>query len=422
MIYAAIRILPPVLFLFLMSALCDNLLAQTLREVLRENGMDLRRANLVDLDKAITSYAVLHEGKEFCIGYYLFGDSSELSPAVTVVLFNEAHQRWISRRISFDSLAVRPGSILAIHRTKNFFCLDSHINPSAGLLIILTDRLKYHDVVYGWFLGAYSDETVVYHNNQIHFAPTHYTEISIYNPHTRSSRMIYPLKPFQEIRLAHTAKVKAAYGRKGEEWFRTHNHHMNPELFNDRWNDRLSLSDKQYALAFTIGFDNTEYWSDDERLKLESFMGLRTRLTGQSPSESLEDALFMSLYEDLMRVKNLNESDAVLDLFRSDTVLQPMIKSVLDASVQRNGTSWRAYLVSLDPRWGEPEYWHRLSRAIVVPGDESTEVLYVYRHVDDDEHIEYKEMLLPDAKARFGDVSLSVLLEPAVLNRIFGTN
>ena len=50
---------------------------------------------------------------------------------------------------------------------------------------------------------------------------------------------------------------------------------------------------------------------------------------------------------------------------------------------------------------------------------ESTEVVYIYRNVDDPERIEYKEMLFEEFQARFGDIPLSESLEPEILPRIF---
>ncbi len=48
------------------------------------------------------------------------------------------------------------------------------------------------------------------------------------------------------------------------------------------------------------------------------------------------------------------------------------------------------------------------------------DVLYVYRRVDDEAKMECREMLLEEAKVRFGDVPLQNLLLPEVLQKIFG--
>ena len=47
------------------------------------------------------------------------------------------------------------------------------------------------------------------------------------------------------------------------------------------------------------------------------------------------------------------------------------------------------------------------------------EVVYVYRWVGEEATMEYRELPLDEAKARFGDVSLPNLLQPEVLQKIY---
>ena len=49
-----------------------------------------------------------------------------------------------------------------------------------------------------------------------------------------------------------------------------------------------------------------------------------------------------------------------------------------------------------------------------------TEVVYVYRHVNDEAKTEYREMQWSEVRARVGDVGLERLVEPAMLEKIFG--
>lgn len=48
------------------------------------------------------------------------------------------------------------------------------------------------------------------------------------------------------------------------------------------------------------------------------------------------------------------------------------------------------------------------------------EVVYVYRHVNDEAKMEYREMLWSEVKERAGNVPLERLVEPAILEKIFG--
>ncbi|MGC2528105.1 MAG: hypothetical protein WA639_10180, partial [Candidatus Acidiferrum sp.] len=48
-----------------------------------------------------------------------------------------------------------------------------------------------------------------------------------------------------------------------------------------------------------------------------------------------------------------------------------------------------------------------------------SEVVYVYRHVEDEGKTEYREMLWSEVRERAGNVALENLVEPAVLEKIF---
>jgi len=49
-----------------------------------------------------------------------------------------------------------------------------------------------------------------------------------------------------------------------------------------------------------------------------------------------------------------------------------------------------------------------------------SEVVYVCRHVNDESKMEYREMLWNEVRERAGNVPLEQLVEPAVLEKIFG--
>jgi outer membrane lipopolysaccharide assembly protein LptE/RlpB len=48
------------------------------------------------------------------------------------------------------------------------------------------------------------------------------------------------------------------------------------------------------------------------------------------------------------------------------------------------------------------------------------QVVYVYRHVNEEAKMEYREMLWSELRERAGNVPLERLVEPAILEKIFG--
>ena len=201
-------------------------------------------------------------------------------------------------------------------------------------------------------------------------------------------------------------------------WCRTHNHHCDPELFDNFLRGSVAISDATSTLAFQVAFDNTVYWSDVERWRLESFRSLRTYLQETGWGAALSDELFMRLYEDLRQSVRFPGRPQMLRAFEGDRELFDLV-SRASAQERHPGDRWRTFFDALDPRWERPEIWQRLEKAIAVP-PEFTEVVYSYRNVTNRLPIEYREMLLSDLRARFGSLPLRRYLEPDLLRRIFG--
>ncbi len=294
---------------------------ETLTQVLQNRGLTVSGQAIPNLDKPITSYETLEDERIFLIAYYVYDGSGWLREPLLVTRFDKLAQTWRSAEILRRDARAGPvdcfGSVTAIHSSVHGFYVGTHRNPSAGCTIVLTHDLAVRTTLYGWFLSVFGDGTVVYHNSQLHFAPTRYAEMSIYHPERSSRVKIYPMKPYQRIRTEHINKVRAVYS--DENWCRIRNHHCDPERFDNHLTGRVEINGTTGALAFVIKFDN--------------------------------------------------------------------------------------------------KAWQRPTQGIEAP-EEFTEVAYVYRNVTQGP-IEYREILLSDLKARFGDIPLRRVLEPAILVQIF---
>jgi hypothetical protein len=80
--------------------------------------------------------------------------------------------------------------------------IDTHINPSAGCVLILKSDLSFSAGLFGWVV-AKIDGNIVFEGNAIHFAPTHPARLSIFDPRRAMLSPIYPEKtdpPTRRIR------------------------------------------------------------------------------------------------------------------------------------------------------------------------------------------------------------------------------
>ncbi len=397
--------------------------AITLEQLLKQENITYDQNVIKNLDKEISSSEILNDTNYFCAAYYPSDDPNLRNQKFCVTLLNKKQGKWIQRDIEFKEILsnkpVRPNAIMRINYSKNYFYIYTHINPSAGYLIILDKDLSFAGGVFGWLEAVFIEDSIIYHNNQIHFAPTHYSELSLYNISTKVDQKIYPMKPYQQVRLEHIDKVKAAYEEKGFEWFAVNNHHMNPELFNNSISGDVITNSQTQSFAFTVKYDNTDYISEKELLKLDGFGELRKRSLLKKIENPLPDSLFMSLYADLMKAKRNEIQDSIIDLFQEDAELKAMISTVLKSEDTRFGMNWKQYMISLDANWDKLENWKRFAQIIQIQKEIHTEVLYIYRIANNTGTPEYKEILLKDAQSKYGDIPLSKYLEPDLLENIF---
>jgi hypothetical protein len=232
----------------------------TLRDVLIDKrlGVDLRLPVDV-LERRVSSYLSDGDQHEFVLAFMEAGDGRGF-PKSNIVRWDMMTDQWQHAEISDE---ISPANSLGrMTRTSRYVYLDAHINPSASTLVALSHDLKVLGSAGGWILETLPDESVVYHRNQTHFAPTHSLEISILNPGARSERQIYPPKPYQPVRSEFIQRVAAAYKQRGEDWFRIHNHHMDPELFDSALVSPITIDRASNIMQFQVRFGDRSNGND----------------------------------------------------------------------------------------------------------------------------------------------------------------
>jgi hypothetical protein len=294
----------------------------TLAQVLAAAGLKPPPDAVNDLDQSITSYAALLDDRDaYLIAYYRNLPSGMLEDPLRVLSFDRHTAEWNSAQLILGSDQIGHsecvGSVLGVHVVPSAFLLDTHINPSAGCLVILDRSLAFKNALYGWYLAALEDTQIIFQRSEVHFAAVHPAELGLYDLTTNNETSLFPRKPFQRIRADYAAKLQEFY-RAHEEWCREHNDPCDAENVDSDVSNEIAVNAGEHALAFLV-----------------SYRGMR------NPGESVQ----------------------------------------------------------------KPQ----------GPG----EVVYVYRDVNNESKLDYREMLLSDVEKRFGKVPLRSLLEPAALQEIF---
>lgn len=137
---------------------------------------------------------------------------------------------------------------------RRYVLVGVHLNPSAASLLVFSSDFTPLRELYGWELLTLPSEAIVYHQSQVHFAPTHVLEISVFDPATMLDRQIYPPASPAPVRLNFIERVAKAYRARGEDWFRLNNHHMNPSKFDSSLSGPITLNERAGTMTFPVGF------------------------------------------------------------------------------------------------------------------------------------------------------------------------
>jgi len=154
----------------------------TLRQVLAAKHLATDATKLANFDKSIASWAELDDANQYVIAYYLNDGTNELNPPLFIDRYDRKRAEWKSASFpDAHTNSAQPddncyGSILRVAALGSRFFLDTHINPSAGCLLILSENMKLQASLYGWMLGHVGEDAVIYHKSEIHFAPVHPAE------------------------------------------------------------------------------------------------------------------------------------------------------------------------------------------------------------------------------------------------------
>jgi len=295
---------------------------KTLRQVLAAEQLPLDAEKLTNLDKTISSGAELNDASQFVIAYFLLDGTGRLNPPIYVDLFDRKSGQWRSGSIGEAAAKWEGGdvdclgSVLSIAAYADYFALETHINPSAGCEIILSREMKVKTALYGWTLGHFGDGGIFYHRSQIHFATVHPAELAFYDPATGKDFILFPHKPFQEIRLEEIKELREFFAAHPDSCQKTDDP-CDPESFDSSIEGKIITGDRGHAAAFVVSYEKEGFGQDEKK--------------PEGPAK----------------------------------------------------------------------------------------VVYVYRHVNDETKMEYRELLWSDVKARVGDVPLERLVEPEMLEKIF---
>src|SRR5262249_22471574 len=145
----------------------------TLRQALADDGMKVTSGMLPNLDKPITSGSSLNDSVRYVVAYYLDDGTGALYGTMFIEQYDSKDGTWNSAVLKANNSSIKVmgssvsgdtclGSVLDIQTSVESLFLDTHISPSGGCLLILSQDLKPRGALSGWYLAHFHDDSVVY--------------------------------------------------------------------------------------------------------------------------------------------------------------------------------------------------------------------------------------------------------------------
>ncbi len=250
--------------------LAPALSCETLGNVLAARNVAADNVAANDLEQPITSFAVSADNSPFLIAYY-DDDGSGSLPSVLHVLRYDKRTHDL-RRTDLHGADVPfhgfhgvmeqvsntcMGSVLAVSERQGFITIETHINPSAGCVLVLTPDLHFNAGLWGWVLARLDGE-IILRDNMIHFAKIHDARLSLYDPRERKTASIYSAYA-DDARQHFSAELKKHL--PSSEWCASENNPCDPKSFSTDI-DHVIVHEQERSFEFDARMDADGFGED----------------------------------------------------------------------------------------------------------------------------------------------------------------
>ncbi len=222
--------------------LATSLRAETLADVLAAHKIPINLFSADDQQQPITSFAVSTNNSPFLLAYHDDDGSGRLPSVLHVIRYDEQTHELRRADLRGTDVSLRGfltgsvmeqvsnecmGSALRISEKGGFITIDTHVNPSAGCVLILTSDLSFSAGLWGWTLAS-TEGNIILEGNMRHFASTHPATLFLYDARQKHLTPIYPTKN-DVNRQQFSAELQKHL--PSNQWCRETNNSCDPEDF-----------------------------------------------------------------------------------------------------------------------------------------------------------------------------------------------
>ena len=203
--------------------------AQTLRDVLKTNGIPESTFNASELDGNVNAAAAIKDNRVLVV-YMRVDKSNMFTGDPLLIQFNRNSRAIVRTEIKPEDTDRCCGSPDNVQVIGEYLVLSFHVNPSAATMLVLSKDLKLVTTLYGFDLREAAPGQLVFIENMIHFAPVHPERLQLANLRTGRRVELYP--PQGDALRAEFAREHARHMPQYETCMQM-NDSCTPELYDE---------------------------------------------------------------------------------------------------------------------------------------------------------------------------------------------
>jgi len=229
---------------------------ETLGDVLQAHSAPIAAFTRSELEARITSWAASGTDDPFLLAYYEDDGSGFLNPPLRVIRYDHSGQvlraSLVEANAEFEAGVPMNclGSVNSVSELPGAILLETHKNPSAGCVLVLSPQLALKASLSGRVLAVMRSECVIVQKSEVHFAPVHPMRIEVYDLRRSSLTSVYP-PPKDEQRVAYSRALAATMD---QAWCAANNASCDAREFENGLKGALHLNDLAMVFGFVAEF------------------------------------------------------------------------------------------------------------------------------------------------------------------------
>jgi len=167
--------------------------AQTLREDLERAGIPQASFSRAELAQTVNATSASNGDLKYSV-YMRVGADQLLSGSPEIVRFDTKSGAVLHKELNAQGNAECCGSPLELQFTRSYVLASFHDNPSANTVLVIDDKLRLIELLYGFDMHEIAPDVVVFTQDMVHFAPAHQARMRVVDLRAGTSQEVYPPK------------------------------------------------------------------------------------------------------------------------------------------------------------------------------------------------------------------------------------